>query len=163
MVSLSLWNVRLEEAGALVELIEDGAVEVFKLQRLEIESEVSHGLSSGLPENATEEGSIGRDLAKICREKGIKIQVSFCSRSEQLYSPCAHCTDSRDPLQMIDQTETTLDPIDRPFPTFRPPCSLLPHLYPQPPISPDRPWEDSMHTMDHWANGREAERESRTL
>jgi hypothetical protein len=74
LVTLSLRHFTPEDAGALFEFIEDGAVGVSKLQRLEVRVLNSHGLPSGLPENATEEGTIWRDLAMICWEKGIMIE-----------------------------------------------------------------------------------------
>jgi hypothetical protein len=74
LVSLGLWHLEIEEAEALVELIKDGVVGVSKLQQLKVHVEELHGLLSGLPEDATEEGTLWRELAKICREKGIMIE-----------------------------------------------------------------------------------------
>lgn len=73
LVELKLMRLPIESAESLVEMIRDGVIGVSKLQRLVFEVEELHGLSTTLPENATEEGTVRRELATICREKGIKI------------------------------------------------------------------------------------------
>jgi hypothetical protein len=73
LVELKLMRLPIESAESLVEMIRDGVIGVSKLQRLVFEVEELNGLSTTLPENATEEGTVRRELATICREKGIKI------------------------------------------------------------------------------------------
>jgi hypothetical protein len=73
LVSLRLWHPEIKEAEALVESIKDGVVGLSKLQLLYLAMEEVHGLSSTLHEDAMEAGSVWSELAKICRENGIKI------------------------------------------------------------------------------------------